>query len=630
MKLIIEAITKEQIIKNLKSSTFDVEGILDNLELTARTSFRSKYFINPPELVWIYVLKFLTIVKNNSLDPFSYVGEFLAEMSFIIRNKLPVEKDLIQSFLRIKNLNEFNAWVAKYNERRENIRKAIASSVRKQTIAPIFVGKDFEIYHIKTYNDARTIAPPPETKWCVSSSNGEQHLKLYNKSKTNLYALIFLNNDEKYLLTIPDEEEMEKIKALADESLITKTASKYFNKKSMIEHLKSFLLDLKYKLDAMNNIFEKVEKLKPLDHYIQELNKKIKLEIFANLGLITHKFGEAISPYVPLKYIFSFGSHGILNIINNIVIIAIKIFVKNFNNDGLFELINIYKNYLNDSVFTFLKTTDIMSINEIDDFINSFVSSITDQQKVYYEFANKNNSHIDIIPFIEYFENIPHFRKNKDFIMDYLYTKHGSNNLLPEKIKKNIKNAGYNVLSDIFVTNPELSGLFSDLMKTAHKVKEINFEEVSINNELLDFLEFLKKVAFENSPLYTYYFKFLDFSYLKLYTEDFEVFVNKVYEECQSLYDDIWVHEKTIPTFIFVLYNAIYKDLTLLDFDNNKSHYGELQRVLLIAIIKFSLKIIEENPEILKETGIKNKSDETIITMLKSTLVTLSLGGNIN
>lgn len=499
--LLLEAVSKSSIIKSLNSDTFDVKRIIDDIENIAALNFHEKYSTVVPELVWIYVLKVLSLYKTffNSLpynhqimlEKFIYDGQ-LYEISYIIKHNLPVEKEFIQKFLKIKHIDDLMAWIAKYNTLRDTkIEDAINFSLRKSKTVPIYSSKEFDIYHIKTYEEAKVVGQG--TLWCVSSSGGREHMKKYIENKNVLYALI-LNETVppiKFLLAIVEPEVMNLLKIFT----------------SSDDEIKRFINNI-IKNDeelSFNTIFSK--KVSKIEEALQKFDFNIHEKIDSllqkiNIGM-AQEFPNIAKSIIEKSLLDIISIHGhtdfyaLIKELEKVVVIAFLNFIRSKVKEVYPSHVNQFYQFVYKLKINLIKLNDLRRL-EYADIEDLFLAKILNKLEIKYysyinaavfEFADMNNEHIDFKPYVRYYEKVPYFKENETFIMEHLYNKSGRAGFDFSKVKDVL----FDMAHEYDVNNNaskfrELDNLILDIRKKYYDILENN---LPMNNKTFRILEFI-------------------------------------------------------------------------------------------------------------------------------------------
>lgn len=237
-----EAISRENIIKTLKSDTFDAEAALTAFEEKYKTILKEA---NLPEVPYVraYVLKALSLFKKS--NPASTIMDSkvyfpITAYSYVTKKKIMSSMDeyiqnLFNDFSQLKTYEDMLRWAEKFTI---NITQTIIQDLQdiqiKSIYKPEVKGPGFSIYQFTKYAEARAIGA--DTHWCVSSSNGASIIKKY-VPKNKLYALILTNapkDNDKFLLTVPNNLDIiDQIKIDAQKIVIKDIFEKKFTTKNL-------------------------------------------------------------------------------------------------------------------------------------------------------------------------------------------------------------------------------------------------------------------------------------------------------------------------------------------------------------------------------------------------------------
>lgn len=534
-----EAISKQQIIKNLQDESFDAETLIQNIEELGAPSFELAYKAPLNDLSWIYVLKFLSLKKKeNDQNISKEEAHALYEISFIIKNKVAVDekiKEFILSFLKTKSYRE---WFLKYSDYKPEIAQAIKDFLVKKTISPIFVGDGYKIYEVNTYSEIRTIAPPPDTNWCVSSSNGEAYMEQYKDAGLKMYALIF-DNGEKFLLTVPGPEIIEDIKEY------------YMKTRNEEEFFRKFLNTLK---EEDEDILIKIVKRRfPI---LQEIEKnpeefsKIKEEYYNNLELAVQEafntlydtIDESVKKFIE-KFKKDMSSYDMVNIIYNPVI-------KKYQNNQITSSIVKHFLELSNTIKKIVNMNNLLNIGKLkytqfDAYIfqnytidYDFLVKVFDAQKYsktsdvaginIFEFANKNDNHFSPEDYMPYYMNGPYIAKIHPYIEEYFYDTGGA--ITFERFFYNY----FNKILEIFLDTND--GNIIDNIMLEYTENEINeiLRKVNID-ELKDFIT-------SRSKMHYILFTSSEFEIRQFITENID-FQKNLFKENRAILYDKRMHE---------------------------------------------------------------------------------------
>lgn len=272
--VLLEDLTKDQIY-NLFEKRFGVYlldlifNIVDGTESNFESLYGYKVSIKLP-----LILKLLSLLKsgptNKVLDVSEKALPILAEISFILNNKnlknnlSPTVIAWIEEFNTLRGYSNLLEWL----DKKQNLLEIIMDKIYgEMPYEPVYSGPNYKIYEFTNPVMARKLGK--NTRWCVSSpTSGKEHFKSYKDKNFDLFALIFEDSDQRYLLGVVPGAVVT-AENLSFDTFFTEHY-KAFEKADLNEILDEFLRYKKEKYVQMSN------KIKELDPAV--INKLLREE----------------------------------------------------------------------------------------------------------------------------------------------------------------------------------------------------------------------------------------------------------------------------------------------------------------------------------------------------------------
>ena len=225
-RLILEAMS----LDNLETlfPNYGIPSILKYIEKVKMDTIETYEFLENVELKVPLLVKIISLMKKDilkkdeetkNLNQFVQIEtrydmiRILLYMSFLLQNKNlmnnldPDEKEYIQKFNNLKTYQEMIEWFQAFPyDKVYNI--ILGKYYGDLKYEPIYKNVEYAIYHMTNYVIARKLGG--DTKWCVSSpTSGKENFLDYESRGYSLYALIYKDQYEKYLLAIASKSEID-------------------------------------------------------------------------------------------------------------------------------------------------------------------------------------------------------------------------------------------------------------------------------------------------------------------------------------------------------------------------------------------------------------------------------------
>lgn len=511
---LLEAVSKQQIIKSLNGETFDVNGLLKRIEELWEESSLNSSLNYTPKILWVYFLKILSILKKAGLslheieNVLQLVNDPIWMLCYITEKKFQnavssEHMKKLNSIMSIKSNDELIEWAEDFKKNHYNLLKEELLKVSiKMIYKPIIEGKNFEIYEIHNFNEARAIAA--DTYWCVAgSSEGPRYCTKYLKN-ANLYALMLDDWKRKFLLTVPNERvynliknefesEINKIsyKKLIGVSAVKReiTRTKKVDLDSLINYKfpNTYVSTFNYKIlqkiiDNDDHGYSRSITLESLFSQVMNTPKMIKF-----LRIFNNKFYQDATSefYGNFQDIFKESLYDVISQNFKRVFYPVSDIIK--HRDNVFDVLTIFisSRYLHNvfprgETFSFYKEiVSKLSSEEIEANlksrfkrkINTILKEIDVSEAPLFEFADKTNRHISVAPYVEYYNQIsPRVKELLDWWKkaDYSYEGvfqifyEGVKDMLEKKLQKELSLISSEDLKQIYT----LKKNFYDYKKT--------------------------------------------------------------------------------------------------------------------------------------------------------------------
>lgn len=529
------------IIKIFADENFNAEYYYKAITKNGKEEFEKTFSIAPFDINGAYLLKVLSLIKKQvsgkSEDSyelnikFNILGYALYVISYIKRKAVKLPDDVakfVNEFVKLASFNDLQAWLANFiHTYHEKIENSILDTLLKERISPIGTGDNYKIYEITDYKQAKLIAHPPDTIWCIVSSDGEYHLNDYLlKRKLRLFVLIF-DDGQKFLLGVPNEEYIERLK----------------DPNKFLEYVIDDGID-KYAPIIINKIEETIKSIDLIKNNYNDVINNIVKDLVKYFLTNTGEFVR--------KTFRGFVSNQLYDVMTRATYLYIDIISK-ITKKYINQLPNSQQLSEASSYYSLSKKTSF-----VDYIINKLVDSYLD--RVMFEFKDKEDKAVNFENYVDYYSrHIPYIKRNIDIMRKYFDFKQTYSDTNQEIyiIKRLLENTNYTLSEFISEKSDKASKLINLTAIMNDKVEKLK-SALNINdtNDFIDrntyftiymanmfaagkydinfcsdvatrFLDmFYEEHFFELEPLIVKELKsFIDTS------EDIEPFLNKIYDD---------------------------------------------------------------------------------------------------